>query len=335
MAYAHTRARRLTGKQVLDIMFALPSDTENSDTEQDDGAYKELNELTYNDTMDSSEPRSASTGCAGRRQSSADVTTAKDSSEPRSASSGRAGRRQLSDDIPATQDDTGSDCSDADGISDDNDSSNEVVVDGNDVWCSKTDQFATLPEFDEEHACFDVLFDNKSNEFDYFRSLFSDDTVHNIVDQTNLYAQQTRSKYIRRAGYKVWESGQTKNWSPLMPAELHAFIGMHILMAIHLLPQLKHYWSSDPLLGVPAVSKVMTGKRFKKITETIHVNDNEKNLPKTDENHDKLHKLRPLIDQLNEAIGLAYKPSKCVSIGESMIPFKGHSTLKQYIYACL
>ena len=324
-------AKRLTGKQVLDIMFALPSDTENSDTEQDDGAYEELNELSYNDTIDSSEPRPASASRAARRQSSADVTATKDSSEPRPASASRAARRQSSADIPAVQDDADSFCSDADGSSDDNYSRNETVVDGNDVWCSKTNQFGTLPEFDEEHACSDVLFDNKSNECDYFRSLFTADTVQNIVNQTNLYAQQTKSKSIRRAGRKVRESGQTKNWNPLMPAELDAFIGMHILMAIHVLPQLKHYWSSDPLLGVPAVSKVMTGKRFKKITETIHVNDNEKNLPKTDENHDKLHKLRPMIDQLNEAIGSAYKPSKCVSIDESMIPFKGRSTLKQYM----
>ena len=60
MAHMHTCAKRLTGKQVLDIMFALPSDTENSDTDQDDGAYEELNELRYNDMIDTSEPRSAS-----------------------------------------------------------------------------------------------------------------------------------------------------------------------------------------------------------------------------------------------------------------------------------
>ena len=87
-------AKRLTGKQVLDIMFALPSDTENSDTEQDDGAYEELNELSYNDMIDSSEPKPASAGRAARRQSSAD--------------------------IPAVQDDADSFCSDADGSSDDN-----------------------------------------------------------------------------------------------------------------------------------------------------------------------------------------------------------------------
>lgn len=71
-------------------MFALPSDTENSDTEQDDGAYEELNKLSYNDKIESSEPRSASTSHAACRQSSADVTTAKDTSEPRSASTSHA-----------------------------------------------------------------------------------------------------------------------------------------------------------------------------------------------------------------------------------------------------
>ena len=68
MTHTHTYAKRLTGKQVLDTMFALPSDAENSDTEQDDGAYEELNELRYNDMVDSSEPKSASTSRADRRQ---------------------------------------------------------------------------------------------------------------------------------------------------------------------------------------------------------------------------------------------------------------------------
>ena len=249
MAHTHTCAKRLTGKQVLDIMFALPSDTENSDTEQDDGAYEELNELKY--MTDTSEPRSAS------------------------ASRGSS-RRQSSADTPPVHDETVSFSCDSDGTSDDSCSGDDTVVDGNDVWCSTTDQFDTLPEFDDEHACSDVLFDNKSIECDYFRSPFSADIMQNIVDQTNLYAQQERTKYVTRAGRKFQESSQTKNWSPLSLAELDAFIGIYILMAIHVLPQLKHYWSSDSLLGVPAVSKVMTAKRFKEITETINVNDNEK-----------------------------------------------------------
>jgi len=56
----------------------------------------------------------------------------------------------------------------------------------------------------------------------------------------------------------------TQNWVPTMKSEIEAFIGMSILMSIHQLPEMQHYWSSDLLLSVPAISNVMTSKRLKK-----------------------------------------------------------------------
>jgi len=47
-------------------------------------------------------------------------------------------------------------------------------------------------------------------------------------------------------------------------------------MGIHTLPELRHYWSNDNLLGVPAVANLITKTRFKKLTENIHCNDNTK-----------------------------------------------------------
>jgi len=95
--------------------------------------------------------------------------------------------------------------------------SNETVVyaDSDDVWCSKTDQFGTLPKFDERCACSNSLFDNKSKECDYFTSLFSADIVQNIVIQTNLYAEQTKATFVMKAGSKVQELEQTRNWDPI------------------------------------------------------------------------------------------------------------------------
>ncbi|KAJ8873110.1 hypothetical protein PR048_026727 [Dryococelus australis] len=75
----------------------------------------------------------------------------------------------------------------------------------------------------------------------------------------------------------------------------------------------------------------MTCKRFRKITETIHCNDNETNLPGGNPNHDKLRKVRPLITFINETIHDAYKPSKILAVDESVLPFKGRSSLKQYV----
>ena len=55
---------------------------------------------------------------------------------------------------------------------------------------------------------------------------------------------------------------------------MKAFIGINILMGFHKLPEIDSYWSSDEMLGVPAVAKVMTKSRFKKLCQYLHCNDN-------------------------------------------------------------
>lgn len=102
-------------------------------------------------------------------------------------------------------------------------------------------------------------------------------------------------------------------------------------MGIHQLPTLKCYWSSDPILRVDAIADVMPASRYKKIVENLHLNDNTKQLPRNDANYDKLHKLRPLLDHLNDAIDKVYQSSSRYSYDESMIKFKGRCFLKQYM----
>ena len=63
------------------------------------------------------------------------------------------------------------------------------------------------------------------------------------------------------------------------------------------------------------------------ILSNIHVNDNN-SMPV--DNTDKLYKLRPLIDSLNNNYAKLYNVSHYVSVDESMIRFKGRSSLKQY-----
>ncbi|KAJ6649681.1 PiggyBac transposable element-derived protein 4 [Pseudolycoriella hygida] len=82
---------------------------------------------------------------------------------------------------------------------------------------------------------------------------------------------------------------------------------------------------------VEAVASVTTANRFKKIVENMHCNDNEKQLPKSHPNHDKLHKIKPIIELLNANSRKVYKPSDVVTVDESMIPFKGRYCLKQYM----
>jgi len=106
---------------------------------------------------------------------------------------------------------------------------------------------------------------SRAKEIDYFRLLFTDSIVDNIVEQTNLYATQPKPQIVRSStGTRVHKTLPTQNWSPTTKAEIEAFIGMSILVAIHKLPELQHYWFSDPLLSVPTISNVMPSKRLKK-----------------------------------------------------------------------
>lgn len=153
------------------------------------------------------------------------------------------------------------------------------------------------------------------NEIDYFEKIFDASVINKVVEQTNLYAEQNSSK----------------NWTELTADELKAYIGCHVIMGIHKLPSYRSYWSSDPLLRVDAVADTMPENRFEKITQNLHLNNNETVLPKSHIDYDKLHKVRPLLDLLNENIGKIYDPSSFVTVDESMIKFKGRCVLKQYM----
>lgn len=185
-----------------------------------------------------------------------------------------------------------------------------------DDWTQNTkylDQLqAKLPTFDNIGDPIGVD-DEDLDEINYFNKIWCSAIVSNVLEQTN--AKQNNAK----------------DWVDVTVAELNAFFGCLIIMGIHRLPSLVCYWSSDPILRVDEVARVMTADRYKKITQNLHCNDNKNLLPKSHKQHDKLHKLRPLIETLNENIGKVYRPSSFVVIDEPMIAFKGRSMLKQYM----
>lgn len=102
-------------------------------------------------------------------------------------------------------------------------------------------------------------------------------------------------------------------------------------MGIHVLPGTSDYWSSFPELRLDTVANIMPSKRFFKILQCLHCNDNTKVVPRGAVGYDKLHKLRPLIDSLNVSFMNTYEPANVQSIDEKMVKFKGRSVMKQYM----
>lgn len=89
--------------------------------------------------------------------------------------------------------------------------------------------------------------------------------------------------------------------------------------------------SADPLFYCEPIAKTMPLKRFLSILRFLQLNDNSK-MPKPKEpQFDRLYKVRPMINFLKEKYYEIFSPSRYLSVDESMVGFKGRSSLKQYL----
>jgi hypothetical protein len=160
----------------------------------------------------------------------------------------------------------------------------------------------------------DRSFVNCKFPVDFFLKFFDDDILQNIVTQSNLYNLQQHHNKKRLI-------------DPISREELYAFIGLAFLFGYHRLPSQHLYWSHDKDFHIQLVSETMSRDRFLDILSNLHVNDNSQ-CPKN--NSDKMFKIRPLIDSLNKNFANFRDAMQYQSIDESMIKFKGRSSLKQY-----
>lgn len=135
-----------------------------------------------------------------------------------------------------------------------------------------------------------------------------------IVQETNRYLQQKQY-----------------NPAPTTKEELLIFLGINILMGVKISPSFRDYWSSNPQLNDPYISSLMSVVRFGFCLGYIHINDNSTEPKKSNADYDKLYKLRPFLNKLNENFKKYFMPNKYQSVDESMIKLKGRSSMKQYM----
>ena len=90
-------------------------------------------------------------------------------------------------------------------------------------------------------------------------------------------------------------------------------------------PRLTDYWSKN-ILYTNDVKKLMPRNRFELILRMWHFSDNNE-CPRGD----RLFKIQPLIDRLLERFQTANIPNKEICIDETLVPFRGRLSFKQYI----
>ena len=178
-------------------------------------------------------------------------------------------------------------------------------------WKSRARPVMTLPFVEPVGPATTLSPD--SREIDFFKLLIKDRIVNMIMRETNRFGLK------KRPGFKRTNA-----------TEIEELLGVLVYMGVVRLPSLDTYFSTDALFRCTAVSSVFTRQRFRELMTCLHLNDNDNAIPRDQPGHDKLFKVRPLIDAVNQT-SKEYALHRQFSIDESMIAFKGRLGFKQYM----
>lgn len=145
----------------------------------------------------------------------------------------------------------------------------------------------------------------------FFFYLFSQELITMISEQTNLYQVQNDPN----STFRVTEM------------DIRQFMGIVYLMSLIRLPRVTNHWT--PILGTPIIQDTMSLNKFEKIRQTLHFNDNSKNVSRNDPEHDRIFKIRPVVESCNAA----YKKvllEEHLCVDEQMCSTKARNVLKRY-----
>ena len=161
-----------------------------------------------------------------------------------------------------------------------------------------------IPQFDENLALNNTTVESP---LAYFKQFISDDLLDKMCYQSNLYALQKNPT----------------NHLSLTRYELEQWLGISMQMSITKIANTHLHWSSYTLNE--NISEIMSRKRWENIKSNLYLVDNT-----TLDSNDKLSKVKLLVDYLRQEFK-KIPMEEYLSIDEQMVPFKGASSLKQYI----
>ena len=127
--------------------------------------------------------------------------------------------------------------------------------------------------------------------------------------------------------------GESKyeKWERVTSDNILAYFGIMVIMGLVDRPSLHDYWKRDPLFYCPPIAERMARDRFLEIHRYLHFVDNSTITPPGEPGYDCLCKVRHILRMIENRFWILYNPSRECSIDEAMVPYKGRSSLKQYL----
>ena len=101
------------------------------------------------------------------------------------------------------------------------------------------------------------------------------------------------------------------------------FLALTIQLGHGVRDKLTDYWSTMDQVYTPFYGTMMNQDRYLHILRYFYFTDNRNERDKTDENFDRLWKIRDPFEILNDTFSKFYNHSKNLAIDEVIVPFKG------------
>ena len=103
-------------------------------------------------------------------------------------------------------------------------------------------------------------------------------------------------------------------------------LGIMLYMGVGKVPNRRMYWRI--FTNVALISETMTCNHFDEILSILHFNDNNLVSPSTSLDHNKLHKIQPVIEFFNARFNEVVFPETKEAVDEMIIPFKEKHSVK-------
>ncbi|GBN35184.1 PiggyBac transposable element-derived protein 3 [Araneus ventricosus] len=180
------------------------------------------------------------------------------------------------------------------------------------LWKKQSTKFSGEPFLFTGHNALPQSILQLSTPYQFFKYFFTDEIVSKIADETNLYStQKNPNKPVDCIVY-----------------DIHKFIGICILSSLAPPTCVRDLWND--VYGIDLVKETMSQRHFEKLHSSLHFNDNAKTPDHQSPDHDKLYKIRPILDYLNQRC-LSVPMSERLSIDEQMCATKARHHMKMYM----
>ncbi|XP_037527279.1 piggyBac transposable element-derived protein 4 isoform X1 [Rhipicephalus sanguineus] len=157
-----------------------------------------------------------------------------------------------------------------------------------------------------------------AKEVEYFKLFFDEELVSEIVAATNKHAnKKVQERSLPR-------KSRLRSWQETDVAEVYCFLAVVLLMGLVRKNTLVDYWSKDTMSETPFFRSIFSVKRFCLLLQVLHFSS-------LTDRKDRLRAIRPTMEKIEERFSAFFAPFQDLCINESLMPWRGRLSCRQYI----